>query len=70
MTDSIDDVMPDPSDAPYVSVLECTECGATGRLYSTAEPRPEQYRDCPECDTEAAEHDILMMSNTGTEVTR
>jgi hypothetical protein len=50
MTDSIDDVMPDPSDAPYVSILQCTECGATGRLYSTAEPRPEQYRDCPECE--------------------
>jgi len=70
MSDTIDDVMPEPKDAPYVSVLRCTECDATGRMYSTDEPRPEQYWDCEKCGTEAAEHDIILMSDAGEQVTR
>ena len=68
--DSIDDAMPDPSDAAYVAVLRCTACGATGQMYSTGEPRPEQYWDCDDCGTNDAKHDIILMSDAGQEVDR
>lgn len=70
MSDSINEVMPDPADAQYVSVLQCVECGATGRMYSTAEPRAEQYWDCADCGTEVAKHDIIVMSDAGQRVER
>ena len=70
MTDSIDDLMPEPEDAQYVSVLECQVCSATGRMYSTGDPRPKQYWDCGECGTDDAEHRIIMKSDSGQQVTR
>lgn len=71
MTGSIDDVFPnDQIDYRTLAVIECVECGATGRMYSTGEPRHWQWWDCEECGTDDAKHRVIMSTQDGAEVER
>lgn len=68
---SAEDLFPDPKDAKYVAILECTECGATGHCYSDAEIVDEyQWWDCEECGAECVKHDIVMQTTGGETPTR
>lgn len=63
---SADELFPEPEDAKFVAILECSECGATGHCYSDTEILDErQWWDCDECGTEAAKHDVVMQTTRG-----
>ena len=71
MSETLDDVLPDDrADYQTVAVLRCDTCGATGRMYSTGEPRREQWWDCTACGTNDAKHTVVMASVDGSEVRR
>jgi len=67
--DNIHDVFPDdPSDYETVALLECAECGETGRMYSTGRPRRQQWWDCEACGTTDAKHRVVLSTQNGVPV--
>lgn len=67
---TIYDVIPDPQDADWVSIIECTECGYTGHMYSTDKPHPDrQWWNCKDCESERpVKHEIIVSTNRGEDV--
>jgi len=65
---TIDDIMPDPEAPQWVAIIECQLCGEQGTMYSTHEPREEQYWDCEACGAEDVRHVVVVASNTSEPV--
>jgi len=65
---TIDDLIPDPIDADWVTVLRCTSCGFEGRMYGNHKPeRDEYYWHCQECSPdEYVEHEVVVTTNAGS----
>jgi len=65
-----DDVVPNPVDANWVTVLRCTQCGYEGRMYGNHEPaRDDYYWKCNECSPdEYVEHRVVLTTNAGSTV--
>ena len=61
---TIDDIMPDPEAPQWVAIIECQVCGEQGTMFSTHEPREEQYWDCEACGSTDARHEVVVASNT------
>jgi ribosomal protein S27E len=61
---TFDDLMPDPEAPQWVAIIECSECGDTGTMYSSGEPLDTVVWDCPECGYEDAVFHTVMKSNT------
>jgi len=71
MNDDIDDAFPERrEDYPTVAIIKRETCGETGEMYSTGEPRKEQYWDCEACGTDDAKHTLVMSTDSGREVGR
>jgi DNA-directed RNA polymerase subunit M/transcription elongation factor TFIIS len=67
---TIDDLMPDPEAPQWVAIIECSECGFRGEMYSTGEPRETTVWDCDVCGYDDAIHHTIIKSNTSELVGR